>query len=86
MSNDFDDEDEHGARVGDLVRSGPVGQMITREVERETAPLRRQVEAHLEAAVDRELRLRARDAAEADVMAEADRRSSRRHLRSVDGA
>jgi hypothetical protein len=85
VSGNFESDDEHGPRLADLTRDGGIGEMLDREIARETESLSRQVDAYREAAVDRELRLRATEAAEADIMAEADRRSGR-HLRSVQGA
>lgn len=79
MSDNFDDDADGGPRLSDLTRDGAVSEII----DRETAGLRRRVDAYREAAVDRELRLREREAAEADIVAEADRRSSSRHLRSI---
>lgn len=79
MSNYFDDDSNDGPRLSDLTRDGAVGEFI----DRETAGLRLERDAYREAAVDRELQLRARQAAEEDVAAEADRRSSVRHLRAI---
>lgn len=86
MNDDVDPEDGRGPRLRDLAGDGGLGELIDREIARETAPLHRKIEALHEAAVDRELRLRARAAVEADIMAEADRRASPRRLRSVEEA
>jgi hypothetical protein len=75
----LDEEMNVGVRLGDLRRDGGLSEVI----DRETAALRRERDAYLEAAVERELQLRARDEAEAVVTAEADRRSSTRRLRAV---
>lgn len=75
----LDEEMNVGVRLGDLTRDGGLSEVI----DRETAALRRERDAYLEAAVERELQLRARDEAEAVITAEADRRSSTRRLRAV---
>lgn len=79
MSNHFDDDLNDGPRLADLTRDGAVSEII----DRETAGLRRERDAYRDAAVDRELQLRARQAAEDDIAAEADRQSSARHLRAI---
>lgn len=80
MDKPFDDEaDDSGPRLRDLTRDGALHDII----ESEKAPLLRKVDAYREAAVEREMRLRERKAAEADVAAEADRRSTDRHLRAI---
>lgn len=83
MTNFFDDESADGARLRDLTRDGGLGEIIDREVDRKTAPLQRERDAYREAAIELELQRRARVAAEADISAEADRRSSGRHLRAI---
>lgn len=85
MNHDLENEGGGGPRLADLTRDGGIGEILDREIARDTASLSRQVDAYREAAIDRELRLRAKHAAEADITAEADRRSGR-HLRSVGGA
>ena len=75
----FDDEIDAGVRLRDLARDGGLGEVL----DRETAALRRERDAYLEAAVERELQIRARNEAEAVISAEADKRSSGRRLRAV---
>ena len=84
--NDHEYENDNGVRLGDLAGDSALSELMAREVEQVTAPLRRERDAYRKAAVRRELQLRADDAAEVDVMREADRQGNRRHLRAVDGA